>query len=73
MTDENVVSTNRGYRVASESHPGYFVWVTGRDCTCPAGHARSCRHRRLVAEFIRKDNERNKRPVAPPAIGLLCD
>jgi hypothetical protein len=70
--DTQIIKTRAGYFVSSLSTPGAFRLVSGANCTCPA-HGQSCRHRKAVQELVRKENAEFARPVAPPAIGLLCD
>lgn len=62
-----------GYVVASKSVPGAWRLVFGNTCTCPAGKARTCRHRRLVAEFCREQDRQHARPTAPAHVAALCD
>lgn len=64
-----------GYIVRSASHPGTYRLVCGKTCTCPAAEngARTCRHRRAVAEFCASENAKYARPVAPPHIAALVD
>lgn len=62
-----------GYAVASRSKLGYFVLVEGKDCSCPAGVAKTCRHRKLVADLCRVQDLKRRRPSAPPNVSAMCD
>lgn len=73
MTGEVRQVKSGGYIVASLSVPGAWRYVEGRSCSCPAGKARTCRHRRAVAEFCAGQNREHNRPVAPPHVAALCD
>lgn len=72
---EVVVIPNVGYGVRSASVAGALRVVSGDACTCPAGErgARTCRHRRAVAEFCASRNREYARPTAPPHIAALVD
>lgn len=64
-----------GYAVHSRSTPGVWYLVHGRSCSCQAGQKGlvSCVHRRQVAAFCAALNADQARPVAPPAVSMLCD
>lgn len=62
-----------GYVVASLSVPGAWRLVDGKTCTCPAGKARTCRHRRAVARFCAEQDRQHARPTAPANVAALCD
>lgn len=62
-----------GYIVASLSVPGAWRLVRGRDCSCPAGTASTCRHRRAVAEFCAAQDRRLARPAAQVNVSALVD
>lgn len=72
---EVVVIPNVGYGVRSASVPGAYRIVRGAGCSCPAGEngARSCRHRRAVAEFCASRSREYARPVAVAHISALVD
>lgn len=70
---EVAVVNGLGYIVRSASDPNSYRLVSGNTCTCPAGTAKSCRHRRAVAEFCAARDRQYKRPSAPPAISMLVD
>lgn len=72
---EVVVIPNVGYGVRSASVPGALRVVRGNACSCPAGEsgARSCRHRRAVAEWCASRSREYARPVAAPHIAALVD
>lgn len=72
MSDD-IIKSRSGYLVPSASHPGYYARVLGSWCSCPAGERRSCRHRRLVAELVKREDEAHRRPSVPVDAGLLCD
>lgn len=62
-----------GYGVASKSKPGYFVLVEGASCSCPAAAARSCRHRKAVAEWVAERSRQYARPSVKPNVSAMCD
>lgn len=62
-----------GYIVESLSTPGAWRLVRGGECSCPAGKACSCRHRRAVAVFCAAQDRRYARPVVPVNVSALVD
>jgi hypothetical protein len=64
-----ILHTTHGYFVESESVPGAFRLVRGRECSCPATVDR-CRHIRAVHDLVKAENQRLRRPPAPfnPAV-----
>lgn len=73
MTAEVRELKGGGYIVESVSVPGAWRLVMGKTCSCPAAKARTCRHRRAVAEYCAEINRRLARPVAPVNESALCD
>lgn len=62
---EVVAIPNIGYGVRSASVPGALRVVSGNTCTCPAGDAKTCRHRRAVDEFCKDRAKEYARPTVP--------
>ncbi len=60
--------------VPSKSVPGTFRLVMGRgnECSCPATGP-SCRHRRLVAAYVKAQDYANRRPSVPVNVSLMVD
>lgn len=55
-----------GYIVRSASNPNTYRLVYDDTCTCPAAEhgAKTCRHRRVVAEYCASRSKANPRPRA---------
>lgn len=71
VTPEVTYLAGVGYFVASKSVPGAWRLVKGDWCSCPATR-KSCRHHRLVDQFVRA-NAPAPRPLAPVHISALVD
>jgi hypothetical protein len=61
-----------GYAVASKSHPGYFAFVWGNECSCLATGP-SCRHRKLVATYVKAQDDARRPARRPVNVALLVD
>lgn len=61
---------NGRYFVKSRTTAGAWWLVEGDTCSCPAGAARSCFHRRHRDQFVERINAR---PAARPNISALVD
>lgn len=61
-----------GYVVASISTPGAFRLVWGDECSCPATGP-SCRHRKLVAAYVAKQDAARRPARVPAAVSLMVD
>lgn len=74
MTDAQVIHVlGVGYIVQSKSVPGAWRLVQGRECSCPAGGRKSCRHRRLVQEHCRALDAQFERPVGRVNPSMFVD
>lgn len=73
MIEQEIIGTRAGYFVPSDSNKGYFVLVSGADCSCKAGYMGlpRCKHRAAVAALVKAQNEAAKRPVAPTHINAM--
>lgn len=69
-----LVVQSGGYMVQSRTTLGVWYLVAGKSCSCEAGRKGvRCWHRSQVASFVAAMDARNRRPVAPPAVSMLCD
>lgn len=73
VTDSVSQVVGGGYIVPSASTPGAFRLVWGTECSCPHTGPRQCRHRRLVAAYVKAQDARRPRPSAPANISLMVD
>jgi hypothetical protein len=66
------VAAGGGYIVASKSVDGAFRLVWGTECSCPAAGP-TCRHRKLVAAYVKAQDAARRRPSAPVNVSLMVD